>query len=102
MYPWIRVVFLVVVLMFSGFAIAAEKIDLNTATQAQLESLAGIGPALAERIINYRQTKPFASIEEIKEIKGIGDATFLKIQNMITVSAPQSQEKSAAPTETKQ
>ncbi|MEJ5244061.1 MAG: helix-hairpin-helix domain-containing protein, partial [Desulfomicrobiaceae bacterium] len=61
MYPWIRVAFLAFVLMIGGVAMAAEKIDINTANQAQLETLPGIGPVIAGRIIEYRQKKPFAS-----------------------------------------
>jgi len=102
MYPWIRVAFLAFVLMIGGVAMAAEKIDINTANQAQLETLPGIGPVIAGRIIEYRQKKPFASIEEIKEVKGIGEATFLKIQDMLTVSAPQAEAKPAAPADAKQ
>jgi competence protein ComEA len=102
MYPWIRVAFLAFVLMIGGVAMAAEKIDINTASQAQLETLPGIGPVIAGRIIEYRQKKPFASIEEIKEVKGIGEATFLKIQDMLTVSAPQAEAKPAAPADAKQ
>lgn len=62
------------------------KININTATAAELESLPRIGPALAERIIEYREANgPFASIEEIMNVKGIGPATFEQIKDMITV-----------------
>ncbi|MBT9130789.1 MAG: ComE operon protein 1 [candidate division WS2 bacterium] len=62
------------------------KININTATQVSLETLPGIGPALASRIISYRQTNgPFKTIEEIKEVSGIGDKRFEDIKDLITV-----------------
>ncbi|MBN1145893.1 MAG: helix-hairpin-helix domain-containing protein [Anaerolineales bacterium] len=64
-------------------------ININTATQAELESLPYIGPALAQRIIEYREANgPFESIEEIIEVYGIGQSTFEKIKDLITVEAP--------------
>ncbi|MBT9164785.1 MAG: ComE operon protein 1 [candidate division WS2 bacterium] len=62
------------------------KININTATQVSLETLPGIGPSLASRIIQYRQTNgPFKTIEEIKEVSGIGDKRFEAIKDLITV-----------------
>jgi len=62
------------------------KINLNTATAEQLESLPSIGPVMAKRIIEYRNTHgSFYNIEEIKEIKGIGEKTYEKIKALITV-----------------
>lgn len=61
-------------------------ININTASQAELESLPGIGPVLARRIIEFRQTHgPFNSIEELKKVPGIGEATFSRIKDYITV-----------------
>lgn len=62
-----------------------DKINLNTATLEQLDTLPGIGPARAGDIITYRNEHPFQTIEQIKEIKGIGDATFEKMKDLITV-----------------
>ncbi|WP_210756799.1 ComEA family DNA-binding protein [Caldichromatium japonicum] len=88
MRPWIAL-FLATFLVFgTGVVWSQDKIDLNTATQQQLESLPGIGPALATRIVEYRQTKPFASVEEIKEVKGIGEGKFIQIKDLITVQPP--------------
>lgn len=65
---------------------AGGKININTATVEELETLPGIGPTYAQRIIEYRQEKgPFKSIEEIKNVQGIGEATFEKFKDMITV-----------------
>ena len=61
-------------------------INLNWATQAELESLPGIGPEMAKRILDYRdQNGPFESIEAIQQISGIGPATYARLQNLITV-----------------
>lgn len=65
----------------------AELIDLNTATLEELETLPGIGPTLAQRIIDYRdENGPFYDIEEITFVDGIGDETFERIKDLITVS----------------
>jgi competence protein ComEA len=65
---------------------SSDKINLNSATIEQLDLLPGIGPAIAQRIIDYRQAKgPFAAIEDITNVKGIGPATFEKLKDLITV-----------------
>ena len=63
-----------------------EQININTADQAQLETLPGIGPVIAQRIVEYRQTYgPFRTIDEIKDVSGIGAGIFTKIESRITV-----------------
>lgn len=63
-----------------------EVININTASQELLETLSGIGPVTAEKIIAYREANGgFALIEEIQKVKGIGPATFEKIKDKICV-----------------
>jgi len=70
---------------------AAEKaaLNLNAATLDQLETLPGIGRKVAERIVEYRtKSGGFKKIEELMNVKGIGEKSFLKIKPLITVSKP--------------
>ena len=63
-----------------------EPVDINTADADTLDTLPGIGPALAERIIAYREEHgPFKSGEELMEVKGIGEATYEGLAEWITV-----------------
>ncbi len=69
-------------------ASAAAPVNLNTATQAQLETLPGVGAASAKRILEYRQKNgSFKKIEELMNVKGIGEKSFLKLKPLITVGA---------------
>ena len=61
------------------------KVNINTSGPAALEALPGIGPALAQRIIDYReQNGPFAQPEDVMNVSGIGPATFEKLEGHIT------------------
>jgi competence protein ComEA len=65
----------------------SAPINLNTATQAQLESLPGIGPKAAQRILEYRQKNGnFKKTEDLMNVKGIGEKSFLKLKPLLTVS----------------
>lgn len=63
-----------------------EKININTASVNELDTLSGIGPSKAEAIIKYREEKgSFKKIEEIKNVTGIGEAIFEKFKENITI-----------------
>jgi competence protein ComEA len=63
-----------------------ELVNINTATLDELNALPGIGPTIAQRIIDYRdQNGAFSTIEDIKNVSGIGPATFEEIKDLITV-----------------
>lgn len=65
---------------------SSRIVNINTATAQELETIPGIGPELAQRIVDYRMANgPFSSIEQIMDVPGIGEGTFFKIQNLITV-----------------
>ncbi|WP_052427401.1 helix-hairpin-helix domain-containing protein [Neobacillus niacini] len=62
------------------------KMNLNKADESELQRLSGIGPSKAAAIIEYRETNgPFKSIEDLKNISGIGDKTFEKLKDLISV-----------------
>ena len=100
------------VLMLAGATIAAQEtgrpagkadaaampgsVNLNTATAAQLEALPGIGPAVAQRIVEYRQKSGgFKKVEELMNVRGIGETTFLKLKTLITITAPRAERAAA-------
>lgn len=63
-----------------------DKININTATLEQLDALPGIGPSIAQRIIDYRtQNGDFKKIDDLKNVRGIGDALFDQIKNLVTL-----------------
>ncbi len=68
-----------------GFG-ADNKLNLNTATAAQLETLKGIGPEIANRILDYKKDQGnFKSVDELGNVKGIGDKKLAELKEMIMV-----------------
>jgi competence protein ComEA len=64
----------------------AAVVNLNAASAQQLEQLPGVGPRMAARIVEYRQKNgPFKKIEDLMNIRGIGEKNFLKLKPLITV-----------------
>ena len=70
--------------------VSTETINLNTATVAQIATLPGIGAKTADLVVQYRtKNGPFKKIEEIMNVRGIGEKSFLKIKDRLTVAAGQ-------------
>jgi competence protein ComEA len=64
----------------------SHKVNLNTATQAELELLPGIGPAMAKRILDYRaEHGKFTSVEQLDSVRGIGSRTMSRLRPLVTV-----------------
>lgn len=88
-----------IALLVAGLAsiqFAYAAVNLNTASQAELETVKGIGPAKAKAIVEHRNKNgPFKSVDDLKEIKGFGDKMLSKMRPELTVAG--GGEKSAAP-----
>ncbi len=66
----------------------AGRVNINTATAAELDTLPGIGPTTAQSIVDYRlENGPFQAIQDIQNVPGIGSATFDRIKDYITVGS---------------
>ena len=77
---------------------AFAVVDLNTATQAELEAVKGIGPNKAKSIIDHRDKYgPFKSVEELAKVKGFGKASVTKLKNEFSVGTGKPAESAAKP-----
>jgi competence protein ComEA len=74
-------------LLFSPLSMAAEPVDINTASAAEIATaLNGVGPAKAEAIVAYREANgPFVSVDQLTDVKGIGTATVEKNRDQILI-----------------
>jgi len=91
MRKFLATLFTIVLLSVPVCALAADLIDINTADAATLEQINGIGEKKAQSIIDYRNEHgPFATVDDITKVKGIGPATLEKNRDRLTVggSAP--------------
>lgn len=72
---------------------AEERVELNTADKPALEALPGIGPRTAELIIEYRtENGGFKKVEDLMNIRGIGERTFLRLRELVRVDGEMSQQ----------
>ena len=75
-------------------AAAPAVVNLNAATPEQLESLPGIGPRAAQRIVEYRtKNGGFKKVEDLMKIQGIGERSFLRLRPLVTVGSPKGDTK---------
>lgn len=78
-------------LLISTAVLAVEKVDINTATQTQLEMLNGIGASTAAAIIHYRDLNgAYSSVDELVNVKGIGDKKLAKLNQYLIAIQPKS------------
>jgi competence protein ComEA len=77
---------------------ASTPVNINTASAAQLEELPGIGPKTAQRIVDYRQKNgPFKKVEDLMNVSGIGEKSFLKLKPMVSVGPARPEKLPAQP-----
>ena len=73
-------------------AASTDIVNLNNATAAQIATLPGIGLKTAELVVQYREKNgPFKKIEEIMNVRGVGEKSFLRIKDRLTVAAPKTE-----------
>ena len=78
---------LVIVGLVASIGMAIAAVNINTATEQELDSLPGVGPAKAKAIVEYRKANGnFKSVDDIKNVKGIGDKTFDDLKSQVAIS----------------
>jgi competence protein ComEA len=87
---WILALAVAVVVGTAGIAAAAteaeHRVDINTASAAELATLPGIGDSKAQAIVEYRAADPFRTVDDLKKVKGIGDKTLESLRPNLMVS----------------
>jgi competence protein ComEA len=69
-----------------GATVPGALVDLNSASAEQLDALPGVGQVTVARIIAYRQAHPFRTVEELRQVDGIGDRRFAQLKDLVTVA----------------
>ena len=73
------------VLVIPSIQETKDLVSINNASLEELDTLPGVGPSIAQRIIEYRKEQPFTSLDDLKNVKGIGDKTFEKMKEQISL-----------------
>jgi competence protein ComEA len=75
-------------------AASTQVVNINTASASEFEALPGIGPKMANRIVEYRQKNgPFKKVEELMNVRGLGEKNFLKLKAQLTVGTAKPAER---------
>lgn len=82
----------------AGFTLAAkDPVNVNQADLTELDTLPGIGPALAQRIIDFREKNgPFKKLEDLMSVSGIGEKKFLQLKDLVTLGPAESPQEAPA------
>ena len=73
------------VLVIPSIQETKDLVSINNASLEELDTLPGVGPSIAQRIIEYRKEQPFTSLDDLKNVKGIGDKSFEKMKEQISL-----------------
>lgn len=73
-------------LVWAGSGRAEQRVDLNRASVSELATLPGIGEAKAQAIVAHREATPFRSVDDLREVKGIGDKLLEQLRDRVEVS----------------
>jgi competence protein ComEA len=93
-----KTLFLIIVTLFALAGTAVAAVNINTASQAELESLQGIGPAKAKAIVDHRKKNgAFKSADDLQNVNGIGPATMKRLRKDVTVGSTSAVKKDARP-----
>lgn len=88
LFPWFIGLALVVLTSAPGMAAEPPAVDVNTASIAELNEISGIGTSKAQAIIEYREKNgPFNSVDDLLNVKGIGDKLLARIRPQLTVGS---------------